>query len=285
MFINKWLVTDSFNKYKEAQAQLCLYVNREPEDIGSLYGFLQKQPVEKRFTILLSGNDFDLQNASDSYLEKIIGFFFQPSYYLDNYQPLLFLNNRTSACTEFLNKLVEKSINQGFQNILILETKIPDYTDNTTNQFAYRVINSDISYTVLMKNWIIEFLHDKNPTEIHLLVSAKENEATEIFNRMLENEKALQKTEDYEIANEFYQKQKLIEEYKHELSLKMINEKNTQLYLNIQKGQTANNLKWYYNEYEILPRWYKQFGHILKVIMGKRSFRSLFNDDVKKYKD
>ena len=38
---------------------------------------------------------------------------------------------------------------------------------------------------------------------------------------------------------------------------------------------------WYQKEYEVLPLWYKRFGHILKVITGKRSFRSLFNDDKK----
>jgi hypothetical protein len=43
--------------------------------------------------------------------------------------------------------------------------------------------------------------------------------------------------------------------------------------------------KFYYQEYEILPLWYKRIGHIIKVIMGKRTFRSLFNDNVKKYKD
>jgi len=50
------------------------------------------------------------------------------------------------------------------------------------------------------------------------------------------------------------------------------------------KDDYENLFKWYHNEYEILPLWYKRFGHILKVIMGKRSFRSLFSDDVKKYK-
>jgi len=41
----------------------------------------------------------------------------------------------------------------------------------------------------------------------------------------------------------------------------------------------------YYFEYEILPLWYKRLGHIIKVIMGKRAFRSLFDDNVKKYKN
>ncbi|WP_276503919.1 hypothetical protein [Terrimonas pollutisoli] len=43
--------------------------------------------------------------------------------------------------------------------------------------------------------------------------------------------------------------------------------------------------KYYTNEYEVLPLWYKRFGHIIKVVMGKRTFRSLFSNEVKKYKD
>ena len=51
------------------------------------------------------------------------------------------------------------------------------------------------------------------------------------------------------------------------------------------KRQINELVKFYKNEYEILPTWYKRFGHIVKVIAGKRTFRSLFNDNVKKYKD
>jgi hypothetical protein len=42
---------------------------------------------------------------------------------------------------------------------------------------------------------------------------------------------------------------------------------------------------YYTKEYEILPLWYKRLGHIIKVLTGKRTFRSLYRDDVKKYKD
>ncbi|MGK2860467.1 MAG: hypothetical protein ACSLE0_00920 [Chitinophagaceae bacterium] len=53
----------------------------------------------------------------------------------------------------------------------------------------------------------------------------------------------------------------------------------------VQEKEYYDLNKWYLREYEILPLWYKQFGHIIKVIMGKRSFRSLFSDKVKKYKE
>jgi len=49
------------------------------------------------------------------------------------------------------------------------------------------------------------------------------------------------------------------------------------------KRQITELLSFYKNEYEILPLWYKRFGHIIKVLMGKRTFHSLFSDKVKKY--
>jgi len=58
-----------------------------------------------------------------------------------------------------------------------------------------------------------------------------------------------------------------------------------QLSKQVQEQEYYEVINWYNHEYEILPLWYKQFGHIIKVLMGKRSFRSLFSDNVKKYKD
>jgi len=51
------------------------------------------------------------------------------------------------------------------------------------------------------------------------------------------------------------------------------------------KKQITELLKFYNQEYEILPLWYKRLGHIVKALAGKRTFRSLFSDKVKKYKD
>ena len=54
----------------------------------------------------------------------------------------------------------------------------------------------------------------------------------------------------------------------------------------LRSDHSTKELQEYYDrEYEILPTWYKRIGHILKVMMGKRTIRSLFRDDVKKYKD
>ncbi len=36
---------------------------------------------------------------------------------------------------------------------------------------------------------------------------------------------------------------------------------------------------WYNKEYEVLPLWYKRFGHIIKVFQGHRTLRSLFTNN------
>ena len=57
------------------------------------------------------------------------------------------------------------------------------------------------------------------------------------------------------------------------------------LELSSKQDEVEYILRFYRNEYEILPLWYKRLGHLIKVVQGKRSFRSLFDKSVKKYKD
>jgi len=51
------------------------------------------------------------------------------------------------------------------------------------------------------------------------------------------------------------------------------------------RKQITEIANFYNNEYEILPLWYKKLGHLIKVLTGKRTLKSLFNDNVKKYKN
>lgn len=54
----------------------------------------------------------------------------------------------------------------------------------------------------------------------------------------------------------------------------------------LRSSSQATALQNYYNnEYEVLPLWFKQLGHVVKALMGKRSFKSLYSNKVKKYKD
>jgi hypothetical protein len=281
MLINKWLITDTIKEYNQAgdPAGICLYISANPSGICSLYKSVQSMSAEVPFTLLFSGKSFNDISKYDSCVNDVLGLFFLPSYYLTNYQPVVFLQNKCHSAIDFLDKLNEKCKKQGIRNILIKEIN-----DNSGSfeKFTYLLDNSGFDPGAELKKWINENVKGNSPPEINLLVPAGKEK---IIDDLTELQNKLKETEEYQIADILYKKQQLIDESNHQLYLKGINEKNIRFYLSSQKEERTNGLKWYYYEYEILPTWYKQFGHIIKVIMGKRSFRSLFNDNVKKYKD
>jgi len=288
MFINKWLVSDSLNSatHKDWKGGFCLHLFDEPAEtqMSYLYKDLQRLPVENPFAILFSGKNSLAQKVNDSYIENIISLFFQPSYFLANDKPVVFLSNKAALNAGFIEKLSEKCRNQGL-SVSLLQTKNGKNIDKPGDQFAYEVTSSDINYDAIIENWLSEYVEDKDPPEIHFLFGKNEPGLTGILDEIQKKEMKLHGTERYKFASLAYKKQKLIEKYKKELDVKVLAEKSTQLYLSMQKKQTADNVEWYHHEYEILPTWYKRLGHIVKVLMGRRTFRSLFSDKAKKYKD
>lgn len=265
-------------------AGLCLRLAKQSEAINRVYEEIQKAFLFTPFSILLSGDDLSLAEADDTFLEAVAGLFFQPSYYMVNYHPVVFLKDPASSCTNFIERLQHKCRSQGLQRISTIEIKAEDHRNDTTPQFGYWANKDDIDYHMLVKNWLAQYLGNNNPSEIHILFPYKAEESAALIKTSFEKENAVKRTEDYQIASAFYEKEKIIEAYKHQLSMKAIDLQNNQLYLSIQKEERVNALEWYRQEYEILPLWYKRFGHIIKVLTGKRTFMSLFNDNVKKHK-
>jgi len=49
-----------------------------------------------------------------------------------------------------------------------------------------------------------------------------------------------------------------------------------QMQISAEQNRAQEILEWYKKEYELLPMWYKRFGQIIKVLLGKRTFISLF---------
>jgi hypothetical protein len=102
------------------------------------------------------------------------------------------------------------------------------------------------------------------------------------------NQKLLQQHADFhELASEVREMRgKLSELSRRNSSVREENAILSELLeLSAKHNEVDDILRFYKNEYEILPLWYKRFGHILKVMQGKRSFRSLYDKRVKKYKD
>ncbi|MES1222094.1 MAG: hypothetical protein ABUT20_41750, partial [Bacteroidota bacterium] len=115
MLINKWLITDTITEYTREKhgAGISLYVAGEPTNINKLYQSIQSLSADVSLALFFSGKDFDNIKEIDSYIEKLIGIFFLPSYCLVNYRPLVFLRNKTSAAADFLDRLNQKCTKQG----------------------------------------------------------------------------------------------------------------------------------------------------------------------------
>jgi hypothetical protein len=287
MLINKWLVADPVydSGIIKMQASICFYLKKHPDDLSNLYNFIQNELFQTPIAVLLSGIDLNETELEDIYIEKLLGLFFQPSYYMVNYHPVLFLINPTSGAERFLDRLQNKSSRQGLEQIVITEITTDHTMVHKKGGYGYWLNTSDVNYDRLISDWLTQYLDKNHSAEIHLLIPYKSVEPEEILSQIQEREKVLKQTAEYKIANALYEKDRLIKAYEHELELKAIAERNNQLYLSIQKAERANALEWYDKEYEVLPLWYKRFGHVIKVLTGKRTFRSLFNDNVKKYID
>lgn len=283
MLINKWLITDRIAAVAgiNAPTGICIKLNRKINEGQLFFEAIQKNLMFTPSTIFLEEDTGEL-NEDVALIEDIVSLFFQPSYYTENGRPIVFVRNSTE--TPFKQAVLKKSLAQGIRPVEFKEVSSQMQLAAPQKCFNFLLTNGAVDFKLLLKRWINQCIEQKGPSPIHLLVSAANTDATEILNDLEEQEASVKCTDQFRLALFLYAQQQLIEDYKLQLEIKTAEEKNVRLYLSIQKEERANALKWYEKEYEVLPLWYKQFGHIIKVITGKRTLRSLFQDDVKKLK-
>lgn len=282
MLINKWLITGEINEHRPEHtgAGICLHLSGEPPDFNKLYRSIEFRSDDTTFALFFSGKSFLPGKEIDSYIEKLIGIFFLPAYHLVNFQPVVFLHDRNSVATDFMDRLNQKCTHQGIGGILFKEVSTPGSTASV--QFSWLLDDGHFDLKAEIKRWVNENVKGNTPPSIDLFVpTGGEN----ILHHLTTLQNEIREKEEYQFADALYRKQLLLEETQHQLYLKTFNEQNLRFYLTMQKKERADTLKWYYYEYEVLPTWFKQLGHIVKVIIGKRSFKSLFNDNVKKHND
>lgn len=219
-------------------------------------------------------------------IENIISFFFIPSYYRINNKIVINLQcNNKGIFENTRNSIIDFSAKQAIDNLTVVHLKefddkanVPEvgihYIFRDTNFFLdsfSKMLNSATIYN----NWFYLYDSQTDPATVLLLCRKKEEEQRNLHPekfciadkmKLLSDENIVLQTNNNAITSELDNNKKHLEI--------------------MRSGHEAKILQHYYNtEYEMLPLWYKQFGHIIKVMMGKRSFRSLFNDKVKKYKD
>jgi hypothetical protein len=254
------------------------------EALLKAYQFFSKNEIAN-FSLSLKINDA----WDEVVIEDVIAFFFIPTYYQVMGELILsVICNEDLVFEDAKKRLIDLANTHGIKNLTVRHVK------GYENEIA-KPITSGIKYSpvffdqkVLLAEYVTLFNTEKKCDRVFYLKDFYEDISSmyRMFQRA-EEEMKLQYPQLYMMAIDM---QLLSIENAH---MTKVNEYVTDELNNykahveiLSSSHEAKTLQLYYDkEYEILPLWYKQFGHIIKVIMGKRSFRSLFDNNVKKSKD
>lgn len=220
--------------------------------------------------------------------DLLVQLLFHPHFEKSGNKPVLFLNEISKnnfKIDAFIDTLHNFLCSQGFEGIDIIYLNQDFKKINYSGHYLYTFkSNDDLRenyYQLLVKKvYIARYL---------AILDSPTDGAFEILNSQLQTEKQMMENfpEFYHLAKLHFISSKKIpileEELKH-LRSDLNNQKEyLQFFRNQDEAIKIN--QFYHNEYEILPLWYKKLGHIIKVLMGKRTFHSLFDNNVKKYKN
>ena len=271
------------------------------EEIGdSFFDLLYNAQVFKntnRFCLALQEQVFGTENHDvENFLSESLGpLFFNSSYFTLNGHPLVIIlksaKNGDSGLpqkkvTDVLKAIFSYLGYDNFYYCFVDRHKREVVSTNLERRLSIYDQEAGIDHDV--KNWYLNFLQKSKDSQELILFFPPDSNSLSIPNSELKNA-------EMEFRNENPQAFALLEENirfakrleQCEISVQVLREDlaSRNAYIGVPRNALKMVSDFYHNEYEILPLWYKRFGHIIKVVIGKRTFRSLFNDKVKKYKD
>ena len=243
----------------------------------SAYQQISKLPKQQSFCLFTrTSNELSQKQADD-----IIAFFFFPNYYTASQKPYLLADNKNKAqSSPFVQLLSQRARAQGYDEI---ETM---FLNTNTEPFNTICKATDAAAIIQV---VKSFLHTSDTFANMLIIEADRAEDIVKAQRVLEQEEQLFKEQNPRLYDFMLKNKEInasLERLQHTIKAAHQELESQAAHMKILRSSSqATHLQHYYNnEYEVLPSWYKRFGHVLKVVTGKRSFRSLFNDNVKKYK-
>jgi hypothetical protein len=243
----------------------------------SAYQQVSQLPIQQSFCLFIRPiNELSKRQADD-----IIAFFFFPNYYKAGQKPLLLSeNNGALQDSSFGEMILQQAKAHGYhqQELKFINTNtnpadtICKASDGVAIiQITRRLLQDSSSFTEMLyikADRVEDILNAQSILDQEEQVFKEQN--PRLYGFMVKNKELTASVEHLE---------QMVEAAGQELLSQAAHMKV------LRSSSQATHLQHYYNnEYEVLPSWYKQFGHVLKVVLGKRSFRSLFNDNVKKYK-
>lgn len=214
----------------------------------------------------------------------LIRIFFHPAYILNVNRPMLLMENKGLFKSEWQQFLIKEAKENGFDGLFIINLLQNKEDTIVSSQVVFYYDKPVLALEQLIEKWInrnweVEIV-EIDP--IYLVIDSS-NQGSILESIELEKE-LLKGRRDYQLACKLLSLKKINDKLRIKLKGSLTQEENVSNYLRFQKNDMVRILDFYKYEYEILPSWYKRIGHIIKVCMGRRTFLSLFRDDVKKYK-
>jgi hypothetical protein len=248
------------------------------DNLINAYHVAGKLSVSNQFClyIIVSGE------IDDAIATDIISLFFFPKYkkHKSKVPELLVFCKKREYLHHFEQVMTKNAKEQGFTEVKILYLN----TGENNELPIYSAFDFEIIKTEYRK-----MLNDPASAESGLYVSIQQVNHISIINKLLEKEEKEFCQQDHALFT-LKQRNKELNERLEQVELVCESAKqeliNQASHINILRSSSqATHLQYYYNnEYEVLPLWYKRFGHLIKALMGKRTISSLFNEYKRKYK-
>ncbi len=212
-------------------------------------------------------------------VELIISFFFLPGYFYYQGSPKMLIQGKNPASNQNARiAIMDEALKQGFEKI---DIQFVNENDSAVFCFGSQEMQIADVYLNLLNSTHLSgnglFIQFENGNEIAVSVALLRatEERFKLDNPVLYESK--RNTGYYN--EELYRMRALLQSAGNELD----NQRSHAAIL--RSNSMASRLQHYYNnEYENLPVWYKKLGQIIKTISGKRSLRSAFDKNSKKYK-
>lgn len=265
---------------------VCVECNLDnPNIVDELNKIIFSSTSTNKFSFKISARNVKYDTDTIDELKKIISTTFLLNYFKPEPATPTFFWEEISLSIESRSIIKEELINAGYKNVRFdkicreaffeesfLLSDLNDHSgnENLASNFAEAVLKTGYMFTNTTDEKLLEKLK-----KIQEIIYSKPVLSNEIMSFLLRKNALLgDRLKELQFEN-YFQKMKI--------------DQLEQASTNIRPESAAYYIKsvtnFYKNEYEILPLWYKRLGHIIKVIMGKRTFGSLFNDKVKKYRD
>ncbi len=268
------------------------------EQVDTVFRYIFSKENNRPFSISISVNNNYEESDMKSWLNKLYLILCHPLYLRDNGKLIIGILSDNSV--DYLQQNAFKQLTLGLSNQSFNVSFI------NFNQPGIKNANDPVFYFKDMKlsdeefqQWYLNNL-EKSGSELQIFILQNKEIVNTIIQKIEKTERKI--LEETPLVYKIIYNEVTFSTRKKELELTIENLKQDLVskkeYLNFLLGKNADGTingtadlipsmkikKFYHQEYEVLPLWYKRIGHIIKVLTGKRTFRSLYDNKAPKYK-